>query len=265
MKEATRNYGRFVEAVEALSNPPGLVVETVGHVDGYPLLCCRLLYRLESGDARRRILLAAGTHGDEPASPAAALQFLRQNRRWPLGDSRCLVLPCINPYGYAHKTRENREGRDINRSFAGDSTPESALVKELVVGESFDLLIDLHEDWEHAGYYLWEGAPNYQSGGEPGRVSGIGAEIVRRIATFGPVYSAATLDGYPITAGVICAEEAERDYQRKGVMSLLTYGLHELTEHGITSETPTQWKLADRVSAQLALLDVALKFPRAGV
>ena len=41
-------------------------------------------------------------------------------------------------------------------------------------------------------------------------------------------------------------------------MSLLTYGLRELAEHGITSETPTQWKLEDRVRAQLAVLEVSL-------
>ncbi len=243
----TRDYGRFVETVESLSDPPRLEVETMGKVDGYPVLCCRLR---PGGDAGRRILLAAGTHGDEPAGPAAALRFLRQSRGRQLQDFDFLVLPCINPYGYAHDTRENRAGIDINRSFAGDSTHESDLARELLAGESFDLLVDLHEDWEHAGYYLWEGAPD----GEPG----IGAEIVSRIEAIGPIYSDAALDGYPISGGIISAEEAERDYRRKGVMSLLTYGLRELAEHGITSETPTQWKLEDRVRAQLAVLEVSL-------
>jgi hypothetical protein len=247
VKEGARDYARFVEEVESLSDSLRLEVANLGRVGDYPLLCCRL----QSGGARRRILISAGTHGDEPAGPAAALQFLRQCRGPHLQDFSFLVLPCINPHGYVHRTRENRDGRDINRSFAGEGTPESDLVRELLTGESFDLLLDLHEDWEHAGYYLWEGRPE---GG-----TGIGSDIVRRIETIGPVYSGATLDGYPIAGGVISAAEAQRYYEREGVMSLLTYGLQGLTDHGITSETPTQWKLADRVRAQLDVLDVALE------
>ena len=41
-------------------------------------------------------------------------------------------------------------------------------------------------------------------------------------------------------------------------LSLLSYVFDELAERGITSETPTQWQLDDRVRAHLVALDVVL-------
>ena len=246
--EMERDYGRLVEELQSLSHPPFLTVHSVGEVGGRSIYCCRLQGR---SSACRRILLSAGTHGDEPAGPAAVLRFLQRDHSRLLEHYHFLVLPCINPHGYVHGVRENGEGRDINRSFAMESTPEAELVKELLGEERFDLLIDFHEDWEHSGYYLWEG----RCGGLPG----LGPEIVREIREIGPIFGESTLDGFPIESGIVSAEQAAREYESKGVMSLLTYVYSGRANHGITSETPTQWRMEDRVRAHLAVLDVALR------
>ena len=64
----------------------------------------------ESG-APRRVLLSAGIHGDELAGVEALCEWLETQayvkflQRWDI-----TMLPCINPWGYQHGTRENGEG-----------------------------------------------------------------------------------------------------------------------------------------------------------
>ena len=45
-----------------------------------------------------------------PAGPEAVLQFLHRYDATRYDNFRFLVLPCINPFGYVHNTRENRQG-----------------------------------------------------------------------------------------------------------------------------------------------------------
>ena len=248
--QSKRDYDRFADELLDLASPPQVCVFPVGDVDGYTLFGCRVQHSTSSPPAKR-VLLASGTHGDEPAGPEAALRFLNLPSSPLLEGFRFLVLPCINPHGYCRDTRENAEGRDINRSFAGPPTPESALVKELLDRESFDLMVDFHEDWEHSGYYLWEGRRR--------GIPEVGPAIIRAVGEIGPVYAGHSLDDFAIESGVIAAEDALIEYERRGIKSLLTYVYGNLADHGITSETPSQWRMEDRIRAHCAALDVVLR------
>ncbi len=131
---------------------------------------------IECPDAARRLLLvdlpadgdaptvalAAGVHGDEPAAPWALLSLVRDG----LLDRHFAyrLWPCTNPSGYAAGTRYNAEGDDVNRSFGGDgTTPEARAIVEANRGRTFALAVDMHEDYEAAGFYCYEpdvgGAP----------------------------------------------------------------------------------------------------------
>lgn len=101
------------------------------------------------------VALSAGVHGDEPAAPWALLALVRDG----LLDGRFAyrIWPCLNPSGYAAGTRGNAEGRDVNRSFSrGGTTPEARAVFTANRDRRFAFAMDLHEDFEAEGCYLYE-------------------------------------------------------------------------------------------------------------
>jgi protein MpaA len=116
----------------------------------------RTLLVAELGDATApTVSLSAGVHGDEPAAPWALLALVRDG----LLDSRFAyrIWPCLNPSGYAAGTRGNAEGRDVNRSFSrGGTTPEARAVLTANRDRRFALALDLHEDFEAEGSYVYE-------------------------------------------------------------------------------------------------------------
>ena len=71
-----------------------------------------------------RIYLSTGIHGDEPAGPLAALRLIRENR-WP-DQAEVILLPCLNPLGFANNRRENAQGLDLNRDYLNSQSPEIA-------------------------------------------------------------------------------------------------------------------------------------------
>jgi hypothetical protein len=116
----------------------------------------RTILLAEYGDpSGPAVSLSAGVHGDEPAAPWALLAIARDGLLNPGFSYR--IWPCLNPSGYVAETRENAEGSDINRSFTrGGTTPEARAVITANRDRRFALALDLHEDYEADGCYLYE-------------------------------------------------------------------------------------------------------------
>ena len=153
-----RTYDDLAVAWRGL-RPRGVRVREVACV-GAP----RTLLLAELGRAEApTVSVSAGVHGDEPAAPWALVALVRDG----LLDDRFAyrIWPCLNPGGYRAGTRENPEGADINRSFSrGGTTPEARAVITANRDRRFVLAIDLHEDFEASGTYLYEPLP---PGGQP--------------------------------------------------------------------------------------------------
>jgi hypothetical protein len=116
----------------------------------------RTLLVAESGSATApTVSIQAGVHGDEPAAPWALLGLARDG----LLDGRFAyrIWACLNPGGYVAGTRANPEGDDVNRSFSrGGTTPEARAVITANRDRRFALALDLHEDYEADGTYVYE-------------------------------------------------------------------------------------------------------------
>jgi len=111
-------------------------------------------------DPRHRVYISTGIHGDEPAGPLAALQLLCENQ-WP-NDAALWLCPCLNPSGFPLNRRENSAGIDLNRDYRHLQSAEVRThVQWLEHQPDFDLTLCLHEDWESAGFYLYELNPNH--------------------------------------------------------------------------------------------------------
>ena len=240
---AHRDYTYFTERLESF-NSSHTRIETVGVVDDYPIHCVSL----KTGQGvKKNILITGGIHGDEPAGPVSVLRFLERDNTHLLGRFKFLILPCINPYGYVHNTRENRQGVDLNRLFEETGIVEVDLVKETIEGQRFDFCIDFHEDWEAKGVYFYEAQRDERW---------IGPEITRQIEKIGPIDGEAGENDLPIADGVFQVDPAWGD------AGLVSYLFHFHADHVMICETPTSWSLDQRTAAHIAALDTALNILR---
>lgn len=141
----------------------------------------------ELGDPRLPVVtISAGIHGDEPAGVWALLSIVADGLLDPRYAYR--LWPCFNPTGFEAGTRTNAEGTDINRSFGrGGASPEAKAILTANRDRVFALSIDLHEDHEADGFYLYETCP-------PGRASAYAAAVTSAVTSAGLPLQALTAD-----------------------------------------------------------------------
>ena len=206
------------------------------------------------------IALSAGVHGDEPAAPWALLSVARDG----LLDRRFnyRIWPCTNPSGYLLGTRENADGFDVNRSFnRGGTTPEARAIVTANRDRTFALAIDLHEDFEAGGFYLYEPVVDASAP--------LGGAVVRAIDACG--FPVEDLDdafdlGYPPEARhlrrlergrVLPDPDAERAFFEGTPYSL--YLLRRAAKRALTVETPRRAAWNDRIAMHRVAVVAALE------
>lgn len=205
------------------------------------------------------IALSAGVHGDEPAAPWALLSIVRDRLLDRSFGYR--IWPCTNPSGYERGTRENAEGTDINRSFArGGSSPEARAIVTANRDRKFALAIDMHEDFEADGFYLYEPIV--------ARSAPLGDAIVRAMDDAG--FAVQDLDdsfelGYPAEAHHLRALErgrvlpdpaAERAFFPGTPYSL--YLLRRAARRAITLESPRTRPWTERLAMHRTAVVIAV-------
>ncbi len=234
-----RDYSKIVDRLNQLDLPLNLI----STVHDYPIYQINLE---SSTNSSKSILITGGVHGDEPAGVEAALQFLERDNGTLLQRFSFIVIPCINPFGYVHKTRENRDGVDINRSFETEEVSEVAIVKRAIGQTQFSLAIDFHEDYDATGFYLYEGKRDEQH---------IGPELTKVVKAIGPIDTEDSGEDAPDIAQGVYKVASEW-----GTQGLAPYLLHFHSEHVIITETPTVWSLEQRAALHLGILDTALTY-----
>lgn len=276
-------YADVLADAEAL-RAEGVSVETLGRsVDGWPLLALTL----GTGDAYA--LVTAGVHGNENANtPLLMRAFAELWQRYQAGEplvcdllARCtlVVVPCVNPDGYAdcmayaaqgrrYYEKGNRNGVNLNRNFptpywgnaaddgerdyagpSAGSEPETQALASLMASLPFSALLDVHSKGRQAYY-------------------GKGGFVQADIAVGIPVE---TLDGMTHTLAEAILPERYRLREQApasrdgGFGSSTDYAFH-LGYPGVTLETlpmdekgPFTPKLIDREYRLLALPNLLLR------
>jgi murein peptide amidase A len=98
------------ESARANQRPAVIGREVLGHsVQGRPIMAWHL-----GEPGRRKVVLISLMHGNEPA-PRRILADLRDGP--PVHGVNLWVVPVYNPDGYAHHTRRNAHGVDLNRNY----------------------------------------------------------------------------------------------------------------------------------------------------
>ena len=197
-----------------------------------------------------RALISAGIHGDEPGGIESIINFLKNSNYLDyINEWEITLLPCINPYGYEFGTRTNHQGKDLNRLFKLKNPPEEVVFAQSILETDFKLIIDLHEDNESHGYYL------YQTGLSK-TYEKIGLEILNSLEGIMPINLETEIAGSQADQGII-GKELEILSMDWWPMAL--YGLSKGTQMCLTLETSSLFNMETRVRAHLTAIKTAFK------
>jgi protein MpaA len=184
-----------------------------------------------------RIYLSAGIHGDEPAGPLAIRRLFEQNAFPEAAWVWC--CPCLNPTGFRRNSRETGDGIDLNRDYHHLRTPEARVhVEWLQRQPMFDIAFCLHEDWEAAGFYVYELNP----AGQPS-LAEVMVEAVRSVC---PIDESPLIDGREAAGGII---RPNPDPASRTDWAEAFYLIQNKTRLSYTLEAPSDFILETRVAA----------------
>lgn len=202
-----------------------------------------------------RIYLSAGIHGDEPAGPLALLRLL--NERWFSPDISWYLLPLLNPVGISLNQRENAEGADLNRDYFQARSLEVAAhlkwMESRFRGNSIDISILLHEDWEARGFYLYEVTRDFERS--------VARDALDAASQVLPIEMGTRIDGRVAQKGRIAPLEMENlsleGDDLPGAEAIFLSKTY--SELNYTFETPTDFPIADRVDAHVRAIKGATR------
>jgi protein MpaA len=237
--QAARDLAPLQSRIKATS----LHVETVGSVSyqgaAWPLQAVALVR-----PAAREVCVLAGVHGNEPAGVEAVMTLVEDLARNPklYPQFSFIVVPLANPWGWAHDLRHNGDNLDVARNFTEGGTRESALIKQLLQRHRCSILVDLHEDRIHSGFYML----TYENAR---------AQVAKKIA------QEVQASGVPLYSrppdGVYHIREAEFASVSRSTLALYA------RQHGIPQtyivETPTRLPFPERVKLHRLALDRLLQ------
>jgi hypothetical protein len=197
--------------------------------------------------AARRALVAAGTHGNEPAGTAWAVELVRRLAADPSAfvEVSFDIVPLLNPWGWSRDVRQDRDGHDINRGFVTFTSQEARVFRDFVAGRRYDFAIDHHEDNSAAGFYVYQYAD---------RDTGPTRRLIDRVRGLGfPIEQDVSFVILHTRDGLIRAPRWGLWYMKATRKLSLTNWLRlEGIPKVFTVETPTALPIADRIALHSA-------------
>jgi hypothetical protein len=249
--EEERASVRDLSAMQAdiqltVSSSPYLYLEKIGQVayGGFqaPMWC--VSFRPEAPTSYK-VLVNAGIHGNEPAGVAYAIQFVKHLADNPDRYSTVAIdiVPIVNPWGWVHNIRFNRDGIDINRDFSTFHSQEANIIAAFLAEKKYDLMLDLHEDGSASGFYVYQ----YGMGDKT-----IVENLVETIEHMGyPIEEKVRVLLLKPENGIMEAPVWGLWYMRfTGQMAIAHYHRMNHSQRVYTIETPTKLAMPDRVCMQ---------------
>jgi hypothetical protein len=239
------NLDAFTREWEPVATGAGLRVKTFGVNEGLSLP-----YALrEPAPGRPWLYLSAGIHGDEPAGSLALLAFLKEGSL-PTGVG-VVAFPLLNPEGLRANTREHPQYGDLNRDYLAFASPQIRAHRDCLqeLDLFYHMAVCLHEDWESAGYYVYE----HVEGGKPG----LGRAILDAVEPICGIDRAPVIEDRPADNGLITSTPGTiKPEDLGGGWAEALYLGEGLCPDVYTVEAPSARGLDTRVNAHLAALRV---------
>ena len=239
----SHDYKFLIQRWRKICQSSGLRMQKICESDNYP--CFEISSSvLQNHDV---IYLSAGIHGDEPASSLGLLKWAESNLS-QLSSFPFLIYPCLNPWGLENNSRWDANRTDLNRIW---KDPQNILIAYIISRTNnltFKLVLNLHEDFDGQGVYLYEPS----RGGKP---SGVAANILRASSSIIACDPRTMIDGRKARNGII------RPRPTNPPKDGFPEALHFCVMHRcltITLETPSEFDFLLRINAQSAMIEKAV-------
>jgi protein MpaA len=191
------------------------------------------------------LLITAGIHGNEKAGPLALSTFLKKHDDY--GNHSIYIVPLLNPDGFEHNRRENEQGRDLNRAFNKNLKNDNTdFLEDLIFSISPDLVVNLHEDGVHDGFYLYIPLEEMLD---------IAEQVLNKVKKVMPANKNKSIFGTKAEGGIIVQDPDDEDPKNQNSFE------HFCFRHGfpyITLETSSKTYLKTRVAALTLALEAVL-------
>lgn len=145
-----RSYDEYLRKLTEVCKKKSLCLETIGSHDGFELKIVRVNQLFQDS-----ICIIGGIHGDEIGGPHGILHWL-ENSSFQFNKSLD-ILPIVNPYGYVHSQRKNKD-YDMNRQWIDSDNlkDENLIVYNAIKDRNYQLMFTAHEDTDQQdGFYLY--------------------------------------------------------------------------------------------------------------
>jgi protein MpaA len=244
--DRAHDYKFLMRRWRAVAAAAELQVKKYSEAGGCNLYC--LASRRKKTDAPS-IYLSAGIHGDEAAATEGLVEWAQANTG-ALRTLNALIFPCLNPWGLVNNSRRDPDGRDLNRSFHTSAVPQIAAQMKWLTGCAFDLALNLHEDYDALGLYIYELQ----------RIKPYWGEILLEAAAEHiPLDSRQKIEGRSARGGIV-RRAITPDLMPEWPEAFVLY--FQNAARIFTIETPSEFHLDDRVDAQFKVISKAVDLCR---
>lgn len=194
------------------------------------------------------IYLSAGIHGDEPASCWSILHWVEKNVHL-IDCIPIIIFPCLNPWGLLNNSRNDQEGNDLNRVWSDRKHSLIGKIITRIEHLSFSLSLNLHEDFDANGIYLYEPIVDRSHVSWAHKILNSGRKVL-------PVDSRKIIDERTAKKGII------RPHLNNPLSNGMPEALYLVQTHGkrnFTIETPSEASIDLRVLAQMTMIEEAVR------
>jgi murein peptide amidase A len=244
--DRAHDYKFLMRRWRAVAAAADLQLKKYSEAGGCSLYC--LASRRKRTDAPS-IYLSAGIHGDEAAATEGLVEWAQANTG-ALRTLNVLIFPCLNPWGLVNNSRRDPDGRDLNRSFHTSAVPQIAAQMQWLTGCAFDLALNLHEDYDALGLYIYELQ----------RIKPYWGEILLKAAAEHiPLDPRQKIEGRSARGGIV-RRAITPDLMPEWPEAFVLY--FQNAARIFTVETPSEFHLDDRVDAQFKIISEAVELCR---
>jgi murein peptide amidase A len=244
--DRAHDYKFLVRRWRTVAQAGNLRIKKYSEAGGCNLYC---LASRRKNPAAPSIYLSAGIHGDEAGATEGLVEWAQKNTA-VLRALNVLIFPCLNPWGLKNNSRRDPDGRDLNRSFHTSAVPQIAAQMQWLTGCAFDLALNLHEDYDALGPYIYELQ----------RIKPYWAEILLEAAAkhIAPD-PRKKIEGRAARSGVV-RRTITPDLMPEWPEAFVLYFQNAVRI--FTIETPSEFHLDDRVNAQREMISKAVQLCR---